>query len=108
MTDSPDKSIPTPRTDLERALSAELIELEEALDAAKAENEQLRQAAEANKRDAERYRWIDQTFSFDFCKSTCDYWRITGESKTLNFDISTLDAAVDQALKDSSQPKDKA
>lgn len=60
-----------------------------------AEVRRLRKEVEALRGDALRYRWLRSHFEFDYCKGTCDYWRIVGESKTLSMDHQTLDAAID-------------
>ena len=62
-----------------------------------------RQLAEVTKErdalraDAERYRWLNDNFQFSYCKGTCDYWCISGESKTVSFECDTLTAAIDAA-----------
>lgn len=55
---------------------------------------------DAMRADAERYRWLNENFEFAFCKGTCDYWCISGESRTLSFKNETLTDAIDAARKE--------
>jgi hypothetical protein len=91
--------IPTECREADANAIGGIHEMLAALHDAADEIERLRKEVEALRVDAERYRWLRSHFEFDYCKGTCDYWRITGESKTLSMDHQTLDAAIDAAMK---------